>query len=129
MGEWSCDYHVMFTRLIIRFEPQFTPERKPPSSLSLSYLISLHNGHTLVSWDDNGMYLWQPSSWKLKVWTKDLEGIVGVACGGKVGGDAGNACIIVDGGKKVVMVTMATLLQCVQFLLGEELMEQATKVV
>jgi hypothetical protein len=114
------------------FEPQFTPELKSlshPSSLSLSCLLSLHNGHTLVSWDDAGLYLWQPSSWKLTVWTRDLEGIVGVAC--RLGkGEEVNLCIIVDGGKKVVMVTMATLPQCIQFMVQEELklMEQVTKV-
>jgi hypothetical protein len=115
------------------FEPQFTPELKSlsnPSSLSLSCLLSLHNSHTLVSWDDAGLYLWQPSSWKLTVWTRDLEGIVGVAC--RLGkGEEVNLCVIVDGGKKVVMVTMATLPQCIQFMVQEELnlMEQVTKLV
>ena len=63
------------------------------------------------------------------MWTRDLEGIVGVAC--RLGkGEEVNLCIIVDGGKKVVMVTMATLPQCIQFMVQEELnlMEQVTKV-
>ena len=52
---------------------------------------------------------------------------MGVACeGGRV--EDITLCILVDEGRKVLMVTMATLLRCIQSLLQEKLMDQVTKV-
>ena len=61
----------------------------------------------------------------------DLPGIVGVACDvwrGEGGGDGITVCAIVEGGRKVFIVTMATLASCIQCLLKEQLLDQVTKV-
>ena len=52
---------------------------------------------------------------------------MGVACVGE--GEGGvSFCAIVGGGRKVVIVTMATLLHCIQWLLEQQLLNQVTKV-
>ena len=80
-----------------------------------------------MTWDDAGLCVWQPSSWQLAAWTTDLPGIVGVACeGGRR--DRVTVCALVEGGRKVLVVTLATLMQCIQCLVQENLLEQVTTV-
>lgn len=80
-----------------------------------------------MSWDEAGMYLWQPSSWQLAGWTTDLSEIVGVAC--KSGsGDNVTVCVLVEGGRRVVVVTLESLIHSIQYLVKEQLLGQATKV-
>ena len=53
--------------------------------------------------------------------------MVGVACE-EGRGDSVTLCALVEEGRKVWMVTTATLLTCIQFLLQDNLLDQVTKV-
>lgn len=90
-----------------------------------------------MSWDEAGLFLWQPTSWQLTAWTADLPGIVGATCeGGRSdsvaceGGlsDGVTVSVLVEGGRKVVVVTVATLGRCIEYLVQERLLDQTTKV-
>lgn len=80
-----------------------------------------------MSWDEAGLYLWQPSSWQLAAWTTDFPEIVGVACEGG-SGDNVTVCVLVEGGRRVLVVTMESLIHSIQFLVKEQLLGQATEV-
>ena len=129
----SCD--VTVSPVHLRFNPEFpiSPPQPPlPPSLPLPYLHTLHNGHCLVSADDTGLFLWQPSSWQLTTWTADLPGVVGVACDGgrsdEGSGEGVTVCVLVEEGRKVLVMTVAGLARCLQCLVKDGLMEQAAKV-
>lgn len=52
---------------------------------------------------------------------------MGVACEGG-SGDNVTLCALVEGGRRVLVVTMESLLHSIQFLVQEQLLGQATKV-
>ena len=61
------------------------------------------------------------------MWTKDLRGVVGVACVETERGGV-SICVIADEGKRVVLFAMETLSSCILSLVKNNWLDQAAKV-